>query len=138
LKALPVSGSFLQTHSNELSSTPKIRDVDWVCGAAMVIRDETKKQLGGGFDPNIFLYGEDEDICIEAKHLGWKVQQINIEPVIHEFGWGKHKKTSTKVATLKAQSLGVFIDKHFNKYSPSWLSMKFMLWIKKLSWGVKS
>ncbi len=134
---IPVAGSFIQTHSNTVNDGQGFRDVDWVCGASMVLREEVRSSLGGGFDPAIFLYGEDEDICIEAKKLGWRVVQAPVTPVIHEFGWGKHRKQSKIVAQLKADSLKVFVDKHFHQGSVSWWAMNSMLWMKRKAWGVK-
>jgi GT2 family glycosyltransferase len=84
------------------------RKVDWVCGAAMLLREEVRTQLTGGFDPNIFLYGEDEDLCIETFKNGWQIEQLQVQPVIHELGWGKNRKQFKIVAKYKADSLKVW------------------------------
>lgn len=44
-----------------------IRDVDWVSGAAMMVRKHLLTQLGG-FDEAFFMYCEDVDLCWRATH----------------------------------------------------------------------
>lgn len=136
LATLPMARSFLRTHNGNAQTATKIALVDWVCGAALILREETRTALDGGFDPSIFLYGEDEDLCIEARKSGWNVAQLPVTPVIHEFGWGSSGKASREVARLKADSLKVFINKHFSRPGPSWAAMRAMLWIKRKSWRV--
>lgn len=118
------------------SASESFVDVDWVCGASMLIRDDARIAAGGGFDEDIFLYGEDEDLCLEVKSCGWRVGQLSLTPVIHDFGWGQHKKNSKVVARLKGKSLTYFVNKRFRKYSTSWFLMRFFLFVKRKSWGV--
>ena len=66
----------------------------------------------GGFDPKIFLYGEDEDICIQAQNLGFLVETIETIPVVHKLGWNCRKSFSPRVASLKYNSLKYFITKN--------------------------
>lgn len=49
-----------------------IQEIDWVSGAAMVIRRDCLNQIGK-FDESFFMYCEDIDICQRAKLKGWKV-----------------------------------------------------------------
>lgn len=133
LQRFSVSKSFVKSYN---FAEGGFFEVDWVCGAAMLIKDRTRVDVGGGFDEHIFLYGEDEDICIEASERGWKVGQLMLCPVIHDFGWGQHKKSSKKVALLKWESLLYFINKRFERYSVSWFFMRLFLLIKKKSWGI--
>lgn len=139
IKNVSVAKNYIATHSQYVYSMQEksyFTSVDWVCGAAMLLREETRVDVNGGFDPNIFLYAEDEDICIEIKKIGWEVVHVNSTPVVHDFGWGKHRKRSKVVARLRADSLKVFIDKHFKKGSVSWSIMRLMLAIKRWRWGV--
>lgn len=48
------------------------RDVDWVSGAAMLIRREALADLGG-LDEDYYMYVEDVDICWRARKAGWTV-----------------------------------------------------------------
>ena len=47
-------------------------DVDWVLGAAMMIR-RSAMDVFGAFDPDIFLYFEDTDICRRSWEAGYRV-----------------------------------------------------------------
>ena len=48
------------------------RDVDYLLGAAMLARREALEQVGG-FDPNYFIYFEDQDLCRRFWKAGWRV-----------------------------------------------------------------
>jgi len=90
----------------------QLRDVDWVCGAAMVIADDFIREHGG-FDTGMFLYGEDEDICIAAHRAGRAVVVADVPPVVHVFGWGINR-FNRQVADLKYLSLRYFIIKNIS------------------------
>jgi hypothetical protein len=58
------------------------RVVDWVSGACMLVRREVFEQTGG-FDPTIFLYGEDEEWCERVRRAGWSVLFSPVATVLH-------------------------------------------------------
>jgi hypothetical protein len=87
-----------------------VHAVDWVCAAAMVIDGEFLGQ-SRGFDPAIFLYGEDEDLCIAAQRQGRRVVTIDTMPVVHDFGWGRNR-FNRAIADHKYISLVYFIQKN--------------------------
>jgi GT2 family glycosyltransferase len=107
-------------HPENIKASNAVRDVDWVCGAAMILRGDFVRATGG-FDPKIFLYGEDEDICIEAHLRGRRVVAIDGVPLVHKFGWGD-SRFNPVVAKLKYESLLYFIEKR----APGKLSRKLM------------
>jgi len=49
------------------------RDVDCVWGAAMLVRREVFERTGG-FDEQIFMYGEDIEWCMRVRDSGWRVR----------------------------------------------------------------
>ncbi len=49
----------------------KSQEVNWVSGAALVIRKNIFKRIGG-FDENFFMYFEDVDLCKRVQDLGYK------------------------------------------------------------------
>lgn len=51
------------------------RDVDWVVGACMLIRNDLLKKIGG-FDPRFFLFFEDMDLCRRAHTAGYRVRYL--------------------------------------------------------------
>lgn len=58
------------------------RTVGWVGGTAMMIRKACWDDVNG-FDPAIFMYGEDIDICWRAKNKNWLTQLAVAGNVIH-------------------------------------------------------
>lgn len=97
--------------TNEAVEVEKVCEVDWVCGAAMFVTNDLINSTSG-FDPNIFLYGEDEDLCLQAHSYGYSVVTYQVEPIVHKFGWGTSGKANKVVSRLKYQSLKYFIEKH--------------------------
>ena len=62
-----------------------LRYVDWIDGAVVGLRRSLIDQLGGNgpFDPETFLYGEDVQLCICARRLGWQVG-VAVGAVAHQ------------------------------------------------------
>ena len=60
----------------------RARTVDWVTGAAMLVRREAFEQVGG-FDPGIFMYGEEQEWCLRIKQAGWQVLYDPQAVVVH-------------------------------------------------------
>jgi GT2 family glycosyltransferase len=73
-----VSRLFLGGYWDHASERP----VDIVAGACMLIRKEVFESTGG-FDPRIFLYGEEEEWCQRIKAAGWKIIYSPLATVLH-------------------------------------------------------
>lgn len=50
----------------------RTQDIDYLLGAAMFVRREAVERVGG-FDPNFFVYFEDQDWCRRFWLAGWRV-----------------------------------------------------------------
>ncbi|NWJ44504.1 MAG: glycosyltransferase [Chloroflexi bacterium] len=48
------------------------QEVDWLVGAAFIVRRAILEQLGG-FDERFFMYSEEMDLCRRVKSAGWEV-----------------------------------------------------------------
>ena len=59
--------------------------VDWVCGAAMMVRREAWAAVGG-FDERFRFYCQDLDLCLRMLAGGWKVQVVSGARVMHLAG----------------------------------------------------
>jgi len=68
--------------------------VDWICGAAMMIRPGVFDRIGG-FDENYFLYFEETDFCNRARQAGYSTWYVPESRVMHIMG------QSTKVTDEK-------------------------------------
>ena len=65
--------------------------VDWVTGAAMLLRREDAS-AAGPFDERYFLYLEDTDLCRRLHATGRKVGYVDGARVAHRFGAGSRKQ----------------------------------------------
>lgn len=59
--------------------------IDWVMGAAMLIRREPFDAVGG-FDERYFLYWEDADLCRRLRGRGWTTRYVPGARVSHPGG----------------------------------------------------
>jgi GT2 family glycosyltransferase len=58
------------------------RAVDWVMGAAIVLRREALDEVGL-FDEEFFLYSEEVDLCLRLRRAGWAVEYFPEVTVVH-------------------------------------------------------
>jgi N-acetylglucosaminyl-diphospho-decaprenol L-rhamnosyltransferase len=61
---------------------PRQRDTGWLSGAALLIRADAFRQLGG-FDEGFFMYFEDVDLSARASRAGWRVVYAPSAEVVH-------------------------------------------------------
>ncbi|MBI3241690.1 MAG: glycosyltransferase family 2 protein [Chloroflexi bacterium] len=85
--------------------------VDWLLGAAMLIRRECWAQIGG-FDESIFLYGEDWDFCYRARQAGWRVLFAPEAQVIHHGNAAGETFGEDRLTRVTLSELYV-IEKHY-------------------------
>ncbi len=75
----------------------KTQPVDWVLGAALVVRREVVDEIGW-FDERYFMYLEDADWCHHMWDAGWPVYYVHDIEIMH-----MHARDSAKVpGILKA------------------------------------
>jgi GT2 family glycosyltransferase len=61
------------------------QDVDWLNGAAILLRQEALAQVGG-FDEGYFMYSEELDLCRRLVEAGWSLRFEPAVEVIHHEG----------------------------------------------------
>lgn len=61
------------------------REVAFASGACMLVRRDVFRALGG-FDPAIFLFFEDDDLCLRLRQAGWQIVQVDGASVRHGRG----------------------------------------------------
>ncbi len=71
----------------------KVMKVGWVGGTAMMISQPCLDELGG-FDPNIFMYAEDIDLCWRAERRHWDCAIAVAGQVIHQGSASSDKKNA--------------------------------------------
>lgn len=79
----PRSRFFAGLYVEHLPLTPV--QVGWVSGVCMAIRREAYARVAG-FDPTIFMYAEDVDLCRRAAEAGWETWRLNETQVRHLCG----------------------------------------------------
>lgn len=97
---------FLQS---DLSSQAGAVSVDWVCGACMLFkRDAINDPLL--FPSDIFMYGEDIDLCLRIKKAGWNIDYLPQLKITHIGG-----ASGNGVSTAWISAIMSFIAKHQGK-----------------------
>lgn len=56
--------------------------VDWLVGAALMVRNDVVQQVGG-FDESFWLYGEELEWCHRIRRHGWEIHYVPGATVIH-------------------------------------------------------
>ncbi len=101
----------------------KPREVDWVSGAALIIRKNIFKKVGG-FDENFFMYFEDVDLCKRVWDLGYKIMILPQFFLVHLGGKSIDIDRQRKKYYYTSQDY--FYKKHYG-YLVMYL-MKFARW----------
>jgi GT2 family glycosyltransferase len=102
-------------------------EVEWVSGAALIIRRELFKQLGG-FDEKFFMYFEDIDLCKRVKEMNYK---IFVNPKISlTHLCGKSPARFVKRKSYYYESQDYFYKKHYG--SLIMYLMKIIRWPYKI------
>jgi len=61
------------------------QEVDWLVGAALMVRRELYAQIGG-LDEGFFMYSEELDWCKRARDAGWRIAYDPAAEIIHYEG----------------------------------------------------
>jgi len=98
--------------SQKMWESRKTRTVDWVSGAAMVIKKDLFDKIGG-FDENFFMYFEDIDLCKRVRETGKKVFYFPQERVLHLGGKSIENAEKQKADYYRSQDY--YFQKHFGE-----------------------
>jgi GT2 family glycosyltransferase len=87
-------GSY-QHHDEEMRRIQHqgVQKVGWVGGTAMMISQPCLAELGG-FDPQIFMYAEDIDLCWRADQKHWDCAIAVVGDVVHQGSASTNKKNA--------------------------------------------
>ncbi|MCX7624969.1 MAG: glycosyltransferase family 2 protein [Candidatus Sumerlaeaceae bacterium] len=88
-------------------------DVDWVSGAALVVRREIFESLGG-FDEGFFMYAEDVDWCYRIKQAGWRVVYLPEAQILHHIGQST-RLVPYAMTLQRHRSMWRFYRKHYSR-----------------------
>jgi GT2 family glycosyltransferase len=104
---------FLVEKRNELfelrfTKYDKQMDVPYLSGCFMFLRNSALNKIGF-FDENIFMYGEETDLCRRLIQGGYRTVFYPNVSIIHEFQKGSHK--SLKLTWIGIQSAIYYFNK---------------------------
>jgi len=92
----------------------KPRCVEYIDGAAMLVRKDIWDSLGG-FDERFFFYAEDADLCFRARKKGAKVIFFPSAKIVH-FRGASYSSFSTKnIVRMKLESDSKLVLKYWGK-----------------------
>lgn len=86
-------------------------DVDWVSGAAMLLRRDAAEKVGG-FDERYFMYVEDVDLCRRIKQAGSRVVYHPGFRLIHHIGRASSQQ-SLRMLYHHHRSMYIFFRKRY-------------------------
>ncbi len=95
--------------------------VDWVSGAAMLIRREVLDQVGL-LDEGYFMYVEDVDLCYRARHAGWEVWYEPAGVITHAIGKSSDKRPLPMIAAFHRSMFRFFRKHYLGARYPAWLT----------------
>jgi hypothetical protein len=84
--------------------------VDWLVGAALMIRREAWQQVGP-LDEGFFMYFEELDWCRRCRAAGWEVHYLPAAEILHHEG-----KSSEQVAVARTIRFQRSKIRYFRKY----------------------
>jgi len=89
-----------------------VREVDIVSGCFFLIEASLWSELDG-FNEAFFMYGEEADLCLRAKHFGARPIVSSMATIIHYGGASETVRSDKLKKLIKAKSL--LIEQHFPK-----------------------
>ena len=107
-------------------SPDKTKEVDWVSGAALMIKKELFDKLSG-FDEKIFMYMEDMELCFRVKGLGFKTVFYSDIKILHK-ELGSSNREFAIINIYK--NLLYFYGKHKNFLE--YMLIKLLLYLKAI------
>lgn len=95
--------------------------VDWVSGAAMLVRREVFEQIGL-LDEGYFMYVEDVDLCYRAHRAGWEVWYEPEAVITHAIGQSSNKNPVPMIVAFHRSMFRFFRLHYLGKRYPGWLT----------------
>jgi len=108
------SNKFVKSYLMSDWSHDEISNVDWLSGAALVVRKEMVDKIGM-LDERFFMYCEDIDWCKRAHDAGWKVVYYPLVSVLHRIGAASDKDPYNAVQRHHKSMLQYFLKYNAKK-----------------------
>lgn len=129
-KKISLSDVIFRNSINKPWKAKAITSVDWLSGTALLVRKKAFDQVSG-FDPQFFMYFEDQDLCLRLKKLGYGIKYFP-QASVHHFDGKSWNSLHNKKASYYA-SQDYFFRKHHGLWQ-SWmlkiLRLPLIFWLK--------
>lgn len=102
----------LKGSMRSMFSPKETQEVDWIMGAAMMVRKFVYQETGG-FDPQIFMYMEEVEWCYRINKLGYRIAFYPFAKIFH-LGGGSSKGDRTNPIINIYKGIIYFYKKHQN------------------------
>lgn len=123
----PTSGLFNNYALGQLTKNENHR-IDVLAGAFMMVRRALLESLQG-FDPVFFMYGEDIDLSLRIRKMGYDIYYLGEASIIHYKGQSSRNR-SGKQHALFYKAMRQFVYKH---YKAGWVLIPFIFFVQGLS-----
>jgi N-acetylglucosaminyl-diphospho-decaprenol L-rhamnosyltransferase len=91
--------------------TDRVQPVDWISGTCLLVRRAALDQVAG-FDERIFMYFEDNDLCLRLRRAGWQIVYYPKVTVVHIGAASPINEALRR--KYYDESLRYFYSKHFS------------------------
>lgn len=106
-------------------STP--RDVATLSGCYLLIPRHVLAEIGG-FDPRIFLYFEDTDLCYRIRQAGYTVRYVPVSTIVHfEGGSSRQNQLSPRGLGASVNSARYFTRRYLGPVQAAVLTLTILL-----------
>lgn len=106
-----------------------VQSVDWLTGAALMIRRETWQQIGP-FDQRFFMYFEEVDWCHRCRDKGWEIHYLPLARIVHHLG-----KSAGQLGMARLMRLYRSEVLYFRKYfGAAWATVIRLFLLMNMAW----
>lgn len=98
---------YVHDHADDQTST-----VDWVMGAAMLVRCTAYAKVGGLDETNFFMYSEELDWCRRIVMAGWHVVYHPAAVIIHHEGQSSQQVSARRMIYFNRSKVRYFAKHH--------------------------
>lgn len=102
-----------QSVINKYTGNDLLKEVDWVSGAAMIIKKDVYVKVSG-FDEDYFLFYEDADICKRIKDSNGKIYYFPFDGLVHYKGENVNGSFFSDTYYYSKKSQLLYYRKHKN------------------------
>ncbi|MEL7199663.1 MAG: glycosyltransferase family 2 protein [Pseudomonadota bacterium] len=109
-----------------------VREVDIVVGCFFLLRRELWNELGG-FNKKYFMYGEEADLCLRARALGYRPMITPDAQIMHLVGASETFRYEKTIRLMKAKA--TLIEDHWRSNDRRLGKVLLWLWIANRRYG---